>query len=189
MATDDNQAPVLDSLTGLKNRRHFEDVLRGEVAQAHRDGRRLALVLLDLDKFKRVNNEVGHEKADGALRSFAQRVGEAAGTTDLACRIGGDEFGVVCPESSFEDAAEFVVRLNHRLVAEPIPVLRQVTVSSGVVELNDGEDADGFLMRADQALYESKDGPPPSGPSRVRQPRRPKPSGDSAAVRRPLSGN
>ena len=62
MGFDVNEASRVDALTGLKNRRHFEEVLRGEVARAHRDGRRLSLVLLDLDKFKRVNDELGHEK-------------------------------------------------------------------------------------------------------------------------------
>jgi len=183
MGSAGNQPSTLDSLTGLKNRRHFDGVLHVEVARAHRDGRRLSLVLLDLDKFKRVNEEAGHERGDLALRSFAQRVGEAARATDVTCRIGGDEFAVVLPASSFDDATQLSVRVNDRLVAEPIPALRHVTVSYGIVELADGEDAEGLLMRADRALYESKEGPPPSDPSGVREPRRPKPPRGSAGVK------
>lgn len=187
MDFDENRASRVDPLTGLKNRRHFDDVLRGEVTRAHRDGRRLALVLLDLDKFKRVNDEIGHEKGDGVLRKFADRMRELARATDVTCRLGGEEFAVVLPESSFEDAMQFSARLNDRLVAEPILALWDVTVSSGIVELADGEDAGAFLMRADRALYESKEGPPPFGSSGVREPRRPKPSGGSFAIRKLLS--
>jgi len=182
---------ALDSLTGLMNRRHFDGVLRVEVARAHHDGRRLALVLLDLDKFKRVNDRVGHEQADVALRSFAERLGAAAGANDVTSRIGGDEFAVLLPASSLEEATQLSVRLSNRLVAEPIPALRHVTVSYGIVELADGEQADELLFRADRALYESKGGspPPPADPSGVREPRRPRPSGGSAGVAKRLADN
>lgn len=121
-------------MTGLKNRRHFEEAFRGEVPRAHRDGRRLALVVPDLDKFRRVNDELGHEKGDGVLRKFADRMREVARVADVTCRLGGEEFTVVLPKSSFEDAMQFSARLNDRLAAEPILTLWDVTVSAGVAE-------------------------------------------------------
>jgi diguanylate cyclase (GGDEF)-like protein len=169
-----------DDLTGLRNRREFNDVLRAEVARAHREGRRLSLVLLDLDKFKRVNDTLGHPKGDTVLIKFADRMREVTRAADVACRTGGEEFAVVLPGSSLDDATQFAALLDSRIAAQPILEAWDVTVSSGVVELSDGEDADRLLARADLALYEKKRGqPPPPGTSGVREPRRPKPSGES----------
>lgn len=186
MSADD--VSVFDGLTGLSNRRLFESALYGEVERAHRDARPLSLVLFDLDKFKRVNDELGHAKGDDVLRNFGQRLAETAGGRALACRIGGEEFAFVCPESSLEDAADLVKRLTSRLEVQPILPMRKVTASAGIAELNAGENADALLGRAERALYESKGGPPSdSPPAGVREPRRPKPSGGMAAIRKLLS--
>jgi len=180
MVLDDDDASQFDSLTGLKNRRQFDDVLRAEVTRAHRDGHRLSLVVLDLDKFKRVNDTLGHPKGDTVLAEFAERMREVTRIRDVAFRIGGEEFAVVLPGSSLDDATQFAALLDGRISAQPILDAWDVTVSAGIVELGEGEDEERLLMRADQALYEKKRGePPPPGSSGVREPRRPNPSADS----------
>jgi diguanylate cyclase len=103
----DADASRSDDLTGLWNRREFIDVLQAEVARPHRHGRRLSLVLLDLDKFKRVNDTLGHPEGDTVLSKFADRMREVTRAPAAACRLGGEEFGVVLPVASLDDATQF----------------------------------------------------------------------------------
>jgi diguanylate cyclase (GGDEF)-like protein len=175
-----------DALTGLADRRHLDHVLGEQVALANRDRRPLALALLDLRNFKRVNDTIGYPAADKALRSFANRIRQVARPTDVACRVGGVEFAVVLPHATLEDATQFSERLDKRLVSAPIAALGDTTVTYGIVELEEGEGRDSFLERADRALYEAKKGPPPADALGVREPRRPKPSSGGAPVRKLL---
>src|SRR5205807_6637610 len=105
------QLADLDSLTSLHNRRYFHEVLARECARAHRYGRRLALVVLDLDDFKAINDRVGHLAGDHALAEAAERLRGVVRSADIACRVGGDEFAVVLPESSLEDAEQLFRRI------------------------------------------------------------------------------
>ena len=185
---NDGRAEALDSLTGLANRRCLMDALVLEVGRAHDEGTRLALVLLDVDNFKRVNDEFGYEMADNALKDIADCIRRAARPTDAVGRLGGDEFAVVLPASTLEDAAELTTRLSRRIADQPTGALRGMTMSSGIAELAKGEDATELTRRADVALLRAKR-PPPAEPSGVREPRRPKPSGGSAPVQKPLPGS
>jgi diguanylate cyclase (GGDEF)-like protein len=171
-----------DRLTGLKNRRHLHVTLDREVARAHRERRRLSLVLLDIDNFKRINDEAGHPTGDNALKLLAERLVAVARPSDSAYRLGGDEFAVILPESSLRDANQFSLQLNNELAGHPIPALR--TLSYGTAELAPGEDSISFLRRADLRLWEGKQRPPES--LGVREPRRPSPSGGSAPVGKPV---
>lgn len=177
--------PSRDELTGLANHRHLHRVLGEEVDVATRTGRPLALILVDLDDFRHVNAQLGHLAGDSALRSFADRMRQVARPRDVTCRFGGEEFAVLLPESTLDEARQFSARLDERLVSDPISALR-TTASYGIVELEDGEDKERFLVRADLALYEAKKGPPPPGALGVREPRRPKPSSGGAPVRKLL---
>ena len=94
------QLADLDALTGLHNRRYFHETLARECARAHRYNRRLALIVFDLDDFKVVNDQIGHLAGDAVLAEAAERVREVIRTADVPCRVGGDEFAVILPESA-----------------------------------------------------------------------------------------
>ena len=98
------QLADLDALTGLHNYRYFHETLAREVARAHRYSRNLALVVFDIDDFKAVNDRIGHLAGDSVLAEAAQRVRSVVRGADIACRVGGDEFAVILPESTIADA-------------------------------------------------------------------------------------
>jgi diguanylate cyclase (GGDEF)-like protein len=100
-----------DWLTGLYNRRYFEETLANHIAAATRYDRELSLVLFDLDDFKRINDTQGHAAGDGALRQFATLLKESAREADIVCRYGGDEFAVILPETGKANAAKFATRV------------------------------------------------------------------------------
>lgn len=183
----DEPEEALDSLTGLLNRRGLMKMLAREVGQAREAGTRLSLIVLDVDNFKRVNDEFGYLLADAALKNLADCLRQVV-RPDVVGRIGGDEFVVVLPGSTFQDAMELSSRLNRRIADQPSEQLRGVTVSFGSAELADGGDLDGLFSRADDALHRGKQ-PPHAEPSGAPEPRRPTPSGGSAPGRRPFAGS
>ncbi|MBS1120579.1 MAG: Diguanylate cyclase/phosphodiesterase domain 1 [Deltaproteobacteria bacterium] len=148
-----------DDLTGLFNRRHLEEVLRGELERARRYGRPLAVALLDVDHFKRVNDGHGHLVGDQVLRELAKRCGAALRTTDVLGRYGGEEFIVVFPETD-SGAASVVAERMRRAVAEPPmqvgELALELTASIGIAALRPGEELVALLGRADAALYAAK---------------------------------
>src|SRR5438105_12217515 len=114
------QLADLDALTGLHNRRYFHETLAREVARAHRYDRRLALVVFDLDDFKAINDRVGHLAGDAVLADAAERVRDVVRSADVACRVGGDEFAVILPESSMVDADQLYRRIQQSVSSRPI---------------------------------------------------------------------
>jgi diguanylate cyclase (GGDEF)-like protein len=157
------QLADLDALTGLHNRRFFHETLARECARGHRYERRLALIVFDLDDFKVVNDRVGHLAGDAALAEAAERVREVVRTSDIACRVGGDEFAVILPESSLQDADQLYRRILHAVSSRPLGQAGKVSLSAGVAELRPEDDPVAFFKRADEALYRAKE----SGKSRV----------------------
>jgi diguanylate cyclase (GGDEF)-like protein len=147
----------LDARTGLHNARYFDETLVREVARARRYQRRLALVLFDLDDFKQINDRQGHLVGDAALAGVAERVREVLRSADIACRYGGDEFGIILPEATSEDARQFYARLQTQITARPIEPVGTVSLSCGIAELEAQEDATTFFKRADDALYRAKE--------------------------------
>jgi len=147
-----------DALTGLFNQRFFHDTLRREVTRAHRYERNLALIVFDLDDFKSVNDEVGHLAGDRVLAQAADRLREAVRSVDVPCRIGGDEFAVILPESSAEDADQLYRRVHNSMRGVALgPDGKSLHLSAGIAELEHGDTAASIFERADAALYRAKD--------------------------------
>jgi diguanylate cyclase (GGDEF)-like protein len=150
------QQADLDALTGLHNRRYFHETLAREVARAHRYGRRLALVVFDLDDFKAINDRIGHLAGDAVLAEAAERIRDVVRSADVACRVGGDEFAVILPESTLGDADQLYRRLEHAVSARPVGQVGRLHLSAGVTELRPDDNATTLFERADEALYRAK---------------------------------
>ena len=150
------QLADLDALTGLHNYRYFHETLEREISRAQRYERQLALVVFDIDDFKSVNDRIGHLAGDSVLAEAAERVRSVVRGADIACRVGGDEFAVILPESSISDAESLYRRLQNALNnwRSGEELLR---LSAGIAELEPEDDAAMFFKRADAALYRAKE--------------------------------
>ena len=145
-----------DPLSGLHNRRYFHETLGHEVKRAHRYDRRLALIFFDLDDFKAINEEIGHLGGDAVLAEVAQRLRSVVRGADIPCRVGGDEFAVILPESTIDEAETFFQRLQLALQGQPIGRIPNLQVSAGIAELTRDDDSTSLFRRVDQALYRAK---------------------------------
>jgi diguanylate cyclase (GGDEF)-like protein len=145
-----------DSLTGLANHRAFHERLGGTVALARRHGRPLSLAVLDIDFFKRVNDEHGHQAGDRVLVEVAQRLLRQARSGELLARVGGEEFGWLLPDADGAGALAAAERARRAIAAAPFTVVGPLTISAGVAELAPGEAPGELYRRADEALYEAK---------------------------------
>jgi len=156
------EAAITDALTGLHNRRYMETHLNALVEQAASHGKPIAVLVLDIDFFKAINDTHGHDAGDDVLREFALRIRKSIRNIDLACRYGGEEFVIVMPETDMGVATMVAERLRRAVAGESFPVqqgmkLLNVTLSIGLATLSDaGGDAAAILKRADQALYRAK---------------------------------
>jgi len=151
------QLADLDALTGLHNRRYFHETLARECARAHRYERKLALIVFDLDDFKEINDRIGHLAGDTVLAEAAERVRDVVRTADIACRVGGDEFAVILPESSLNDADQLYRRIQNAISSRPLGQGGKLFLSAGVAELRAEDDPVAFFQRADDALYRAKE--------------------------------
>lgn len=150
-----------DALTGCYNRRGFDERLQVELKRGERYGRPTALMLVDLDGFKRINDELGHQAGDHVLRRFAELLSGTFRNTDVISRYGGDEFAVIFPETSSADAGRLAERarsiLRELCPDELIP--RPVTASFGVAASPpEASQANALVAAADRALYAAKTG-------------------------------
>ena len=145
-----------DSLTGAANRRHFDETLALQVAQARRYGEPLSLVLLDLDHFKAINDDHGHAHGDEVLAEVSRRLQGSLRMTDRLARWGGEEFAVLLPHCDDVAAVATAEKLR-AVVSEPsFPGVGTVTASFGVAQLRPDEGPEQLLKRADAALYDAK---------------------------------
>src|SRR6476659_6068344 len=151
------QLADLDALTGLHNRRFFHETLAREVSRAHRYDRNLALIVFDLDDFKGINDRIGHLSGDAVLAEAAERIRDVVRSADIACRVGGDEFAVILPESTLSEADQLYARLRTALSSKPFGQAGPLTMSAGMAELQPDDDAISFFQRADHALYGAKE--------------------------------
>lgn len=142
-----------DALTGLPNRRAFGERLDAELARARRHGGQLGLCLLDLDRFKEVNDTYGHAAGDAVLRAVGMHLAGLR-EEDSAYRLGGDEFAVILVGTSADGAAAAVGRVEAAIAQDP--GCRSVDASWGIAGLRFGDDAASLLARADEALHEAK---------------------------------
>jgi diguanylate cyclase (GGDEF)-like protein len=147
-----------DALTGLYNQRYFHETLRREVLRAQRYERNLALILFDVDDFKSINDQIGHLAGDRVLAQAADRLRDAVRSVDVPCRIGGDEFAVILPESTAIDADQLYRRVQSSMRGTALgPDEDRLRLSAGIAELQHGDTAAGLFERADAALYRAKD--------------------------------
>jgi diguanylate cyclase (GGDEF)-like protein len=152
-----------DQLTGALNRREFDRILQEEEERALRFGHPLALVMIDIDHFKRINDTHGHPTGDVVLREVARRLGAELRTVDRMARYGGEEFGLILMQTDLPGALEVAKRACTQLAREPVVVNEtltlNVTLSAGVAVLPlHGRSREQLLAAADKALYAAKTG-------------------------------
>ena len=146
---------ALDQLTGLYNRRSGEQRLSEEISRALRHSRPLTALLIDIDGLKQINDELGHLAGDLMLKNFSERLQRAIRGSDLAVRLGGDEFMVLLPECRSEEVRHVLSRLDgleFQYDGDKIPC----RFSRGWTDYKPGETSEEFLKRADEALYADK---------------------------------
>jgi two-component system, cell cycle response regulator len=161
------RAGITDFLTGWHNRRYLQQRMKEELARAQRRGATIACLMIDIDRFKGINDGYGHLAGDVALKEIAQRIESKIRSMDTAARFGGDELAVLLPESSAAEAAKLGERIRECIAAEPVAltaeIQRVLTVSVGVAAVAPGRHeadlkavADRLIADADAALYRAK---------------------------------
>jgi diguanylate cyclase (GGDEF)-like protein len=150
------QQADLDSLTGLHNRRYFYETLGREVDRAQRYQRRLSLVIVDVDRFKEINDRIGHLAGDAVLAEIAHRIRQVVRSADIPCRVGGDEFAVIVPEVEVGQARQLVGRIQRAVSSQPIARAGRVRVSAGVADLSSNDSPTSLFERGDESLYAAK---------------------------------
>ena len=155
------QMATTDPLTGLDNRSHFQARALSELARSRRTREPVSLLLADVDLFKRINDDFGHDAGDKVLRNLSELLRGGLRETDVLARWGGEEFIALLPSSDEEAAAQLAERVRSLVESAPIDVAGRavsVTMSFGVTTCRGAEDLEAATSRADQALYASKNG-------------------------------
>jgi len=153
---------IIDQLTGLYNRRHFTSALAREEQRCHRYGIRSSLVLLDLDRFKEINDQFGHQAGDEVLRRVGALIAQYVRAPDVACRCGGDEFAILLTNTPIAEAVGVAQRVCQSIAtafrSDPVDGhFLPLTASAGVAAMTQEPDSgDRLVGRADQAMYASK---------------------------------
>jgi diguanylate cyclase (GGDEF)-like protein len=160
-----HELSIRDEMTGLYNRREMQRLLKEELERCRRYSRSMSLVMLDVDHFKSVNDTYGHQAGDEVLKWIARSVQSCVRGTDHVARYGGEELGLVLPETTGEGAFRVAERVRQLLSSEPCaytpadgqPRLIRVTVSLGIASVPmDADNVDDLIDAADRALYEAK---------------------------------
>jgi diguanylate cyclase len=148
-----------DSLTKLANRRAFDDAVEKAMNRFNKEGKPLSLMLFDVDHFKKFNDTYGHQAGDEVLRQVANTLSKTAKTSDLACRYGGEEFGLVMPNTTITQARVAAERIREAIQATKVNFdgkSLSVTASMGVAEVLKGDDSVRLIRRSDEAIYCAK---------------------------------
>lgn len=153
------QAALTDGLTGMQNRRYFDDALREYLEEFQRIGKPVGLMILDLDHFKEVNDTHGHDVGDEALRAVANCLKDLTRYHDVVARLGGEEFAIVAPNMDNDLLMKLAERIRKAIAAMAIQsgnVRLRITTSVGLAIWDGKESADQFYRRADSCLYQAK---------------------------------
>ncbi len=146
-----------DPLTGLLNRRGLDAVFKSALAVAHRSGRPLAVAMVDIDHFKRINDQHGHDVGDAVLVALARLIKKRVRQADVVARFGGEEFVVVLPDTNLDGAEQLAQLLVEAVASHEQPPYGRVTISVGVAEASgEATDLTELLQRADAAMYRAK---------------------------------
>ncbi|MDH5394131.1 MAG: GGDEF domain-containing protein [Gammaproteobacteria bacterium] len=146
-----------DPLTGTYNRRKFDEVLLQKIQQANKEPVNFSLILMDLDYFKHINDQYGHDTGDQVLKEFVLLVNTLIRKSDSFCRFGGEEFTIILESSEVTDAESLAEKIRHTL--DNSQFLEQnisLSISCGVTSFKQGDDSSSLIQRADQALYQAK---------------------------------
>lgn len=155
-----------DTLTGVYNRRYFQERLQHELQGAAEEGGQLSVIMFDIDHFKHINDRFGHATGDRVLQDICQRIVQRLRPGDVFCRLGGEEFVVLCPNTNAARAQKAACELRDSLRKELVEEVGRVTASFGIASWRDGETADTLLRRADKRVYQAKQ----NGRDRVESP-------------------
>lgn len=147
---------ITDPLTDLHNRHYFNDVLRSQVRLLHRYNEPFTLILLDIDFFKKINDEFGHPQGDQVLVQIAKIMKENTRDVDFLFRIGGEEFAVISPHSGLDDAMGLAEKYRNLIVSADFKIDQNITVSIGVSQSFEGCQEEDLYKNADKALYQAK---------------------------------
>jgi diguanylate cyclase (GGDEF)-like protein len=145
-----------DPLTGTYNRRKFHDVLDRAVANAERHDHRFALLMIDVDHFKLINDTHGHQIGDEVLRGVCERISGAVRSADQLFRVGGEEFCLLANVAGGEDIGPLAEKLRKVVAERPFPVVGNITASIGIAHFREGDTQESIYARADEAMYEAK---------------------------------
>ena len=148
-----------DALTGLPNRRHFLESLSRDIAKADRHQWPLTVISMDIDFFKQINDQFGHAAGDETLRQVSDIFRQYSRASDAVARIGGEEFALICLNSSASETEQLASRLRTEIAETNITYKRQqfnITLSIGIAVMQPGDDVEQLLRKADLALYEAK---------------------------------
>jgi diguanylate cyclase (GGDEF)-like protein len=148
---------ITDPLTGAFNRRHMDGRLAEAIQIAGRSGRPVSALMIDIDHFKRINDEHGHEAGDGVLQGLVALVKERSRQIDLMFRMGGEEFVLLLPATGEAEAARLAEELRAAIAGAPLLGGRPVTVSIGVAALRADDTRESWIKRADDAMYKAKE--------------------------------
>ncbi|MEL4897093.1 GGDEF domain-containing protein [Crocosphaera sp. Alani8] len=147
---------TIDELTGAFNRKKWEEMLNIEIERTHRNEQNLSLIIFDIDFFKSINDTYGHDTGDLVLREVVTTVKKEIRTLDFLCRIGGEEFAILCPDTNHNQVINLAERVRESIENYYFSQVDKVTISLGVSQFKTSDDKSKFIKRADLALYKSK---------------------------------
>ncbi len=151
------QLSIEDSLTGLYNQRYFQSALRKELSRAERDCTPLTLGYLDIDNFKQINDQHGHQKGDRLLEGLGQIIKETLRISDIGCRYGGDEFCIICPNTNREGAENILKRILEKFHSQGHEKYLDLSIGISTTGPSNFETSDALIRLADTAMYMSKE--------------------------------
>jgi diguanylate cyclase (GGDEF)-like protein/PAS domain S-box-containing protein len=146
----------IDKLTGIYNRRMIDEFMKIEIAAIKRHPHELSMIMLDIDHFKSVNDTYGHQIGDIVLSKMAKMISENTRNSDIFGRWGGEEFIIICPDTSIEDAFILAEKLRNIINNFSFPEVGHKTISLGISDFKDNDDAESLIKKADNALYKAK---------------------------------